>query len=282
MSGTSGTTGSAGAAGSTGATPAAADAAKPVMSVDSIGMTFRSGQGQDVHTLADVSLALGEREILALVGPSGCGKTTLFNIIAGLLEPTRGSVHVQGTRVRGAAGQVGYMLQKDMLLPWRTVIENVVLGLEVRGADAASSRATAMRLIEAYGLKGFENNRPATLSGGMRQRVAFMRTLAFDPDVILLDEPFSALDFQTRILLQGEVLRIIRERGKSAILVTHDIGEAITMADRILVLTHRPATVRAVHDIALTLEERDPVALRKNPAYHAYFDLIWSELDVQM
>jgi NitT/TauT family transport system ATP-binding protein len=262
--------------------PGGAPPGRVVMTVDSIGMTFRADGAKDVTTLSDVSLALREHEILALVGPSGCGKTTLFNIIAGLLEPTRGSVHVQGTLVQGAAGQVGYMLQKDLLLPWRTVVENVVLGLEVRGVDATAARATAMRLIDAYGLKGFENSRPATLSGGMRQRVAFMRTLAFDPDVILLDEPFSALDFQTRILLQGEVMKIIRERGKSAILVTHDIGEAITMADRILVLTHRPATVRNVHEIALTLEERDPVSIRKNPAYHAYFDLIWSELDIQM
>ncbi len=266
---------------------AAAKASAPpaervVMTVDSIGMTFDTPGGGRVETLGNVSFELREHEILALVGPSGCGKTTLFNVIAGLLEPTTGTVHVKGNLVRGAAGQVGYMLQKDLLLPWRSVIENVILGLEVRGVDDKTARATAMRLIEAYGLKGFENNKPSTLSGGMRQRVAFMRTLAFDPDVILLDEPFSALDFQTRILLQGEVMKIIRERGKSAILVTHDIGEAITMADRILVLTHRPATVRNLHDIALSVEERDPVRIRKHPAYQAYFDLIWSELDIQM
>lgn len=253
-----------------------------VMSVDSIGMTFQTPNGGEVKTLGNVSFQLHEHEILALVGPSGCGKTTLFNVIAGLLEPTAGSVHVKGQLVRGAAGQVGYMLQKDLLLPWRSVIENVILGLEVRGVDDKSARATAMRLIEAYGLKGFEHNKPSTLSGGMRQRVAFMRTLAFDPEVILLDEPFSALDFQTRILLQGEVMKIIRERGKSAILVTHDIGEAITMADRILVLTHRPATVRNIHNIELSIEDRDPVHIRRNPTYQAYFDLIWSELDIQM
>ena len=131
-----------------------------------------------------------------MVGPSGCGKTTIFNIIAGLIEPTQGSVHVQEKLVQGATGQVGYMLQKDMLLPWRTVIENVILGLEVRGVSDKVAREKAMQLIEAYGLKGFENNRPATLSGGMRQRVAFMRTLAFDPDVILLDEPFPPLIFK--------------------------------------------------------------------------------------
>ena len=257
-------------------------AQRVVMSIDSIGMTFSTAGAREVAALGNVSFQLHEHEILALVGPSGCGKTTLFNVIAGLLDPTRGSVHVNGKLVRGTAGHVGYMLQKDLLLPWRTVIENVVLGLEVRGVDAAAACATAMRLIDAYGLKGFEHSKPATLSGGMRQRVAFMRTLALDPDVILLDEPFSALDFQTRILLQGEVMKIIRERGKSAVLVTHDISEAITMADRILVLTHRPATVRNIHEIELSLAERDPVRIRKNPAYQAYFDLIWSELDIQI
>jgi NitT/TauT family transport system ATP-binding protein len=184
--------------------------------------------------------------------------------------------------VQGAAGQVGYMLQKDMLLPWRTVIENVILGLEVRGVSDKLAREKAMQLIEAYGLKGFENNLPTTLSGGMRQRVAFMRTLAFDPDVILLDEPFSALDFQTRILLQGEVMKIIRERGKSAILVTHDISEAITMADRVLVLSHRPSYVKKIYDIELSLSDRDPVHVRKNLEYQKYFDQIWTDLEIQI
>lgn len=228
-----------------------------------------------------VDLEVAAAEFVALVGPSGCGKSTLFNIIAGLLTPSEGEVRVQGMRVEGATGHVGYMLQKDLLLPWRSVLDNVVLGLEVRGVDAAQSKATALKLIESYGLKGFEHAKPATLSGGMRQRVAFMRTLAFDPEVILLDEPFSALDFQTRLLLQGEVLRIIRDRGKSVILVTHDIGEAITMADRIIVMTHRPASIRSEHVIALSDAERDPVQIRKNALYNDYFGTIWSELEVK-
>ena len=261
-----------------------AHASKPrvVMKVDSIGMIFQNPGMTDLIALGEVSFDLREHEILAVVGPSGCGKTTIFNIIAGLIEPTQGSVHVQEKRVQGATGQVGYMLQKDMLLPWRTVIENVILGLEVRGVSDKVAREKAMQLIEAYGLKGFENNRPATLSGGMRQRVAFMRTLAFDPDVILLDEPFSALDFQTRILLQGEVMKIIRERGKSAILVTHDISEAITMADRVLVLSHRPSYVKKIYNIELSLSDRDPVHVRKNLDYQKYFDQIWTDLDIQI
>ena len=261
-----------------------AHASKPrvVMKVDSIGMIFQNPGMTDLIALGEVSFDLREHEILAVVGPSGCGKTTIFNIIAGLIEPTQGSVHVQEKLVQGATGQVGYMLQKDMLLPWRTVIENVILGLEVRGGSDKVAREKAMQLIEAYGLKGFENNRPATLSGGMRQRVAFMRTLAFDPDVILLDEPFSALDFQTRILLQGEVMKIIRERGKSAILVTHDISEAITMADRVLVLSHRPSYVKKIYNIELSLSDRDPVHVRKNLDYQKYFDQIWTDLDIQI
>ena len=261
-----------------------AHASKPrvVMKVDSIGMIFQNPGMTDLIALGEVSFDLREHEILAVVGPSGCGKTTIFNVIAGLIEPTQGSVHVQEKLVQGATGQVGYMLQKDMLLPWRTVIENVILGLEVRGVSDKVAREKAMQLIEAYGLKGFENNRPTTLSGGMRQRVAFMRTLAFDPDVILLDEPFSALDFQTRILLQGEVMKIIRERGKSAILVTHDISEAITMADRVLVLSHRPSYVKKIYNIELSLSDRDPVHVRKNLDYQKYFDQIWTDLDIQI
>ena len=261
-----------------------AHASKPrvVMKVDSIGMIFQNPGMTDLIALGEVSFDLREHEILAVVGPSGCGKTPIFNVIAGLIEPTQGSVHVQEKLVQGATGQVGYMLQKDMLLPWRTVIENVILGLEVRGVSDKVAREKAMQLIEAYGLKGFENNRPATLSGGMRQRVAFMRTLAFDPDVILLDEPFSALDFQTRILLQGEVMKIIRERGKSAILVTHDISEAITMADRVLVLSHRPSYVKKIYNIELSLSDRDPVHVRKNLDYQKYFDQIWTDLDIQI
>lgn len=253
-----------------------------VMKVDSIGMVFQNPGMTNLVALGDVSFDLREYEILAVVGPSGCGKTTIFNVIAGLIEPTQGSVHVQEKLVQGASGQVGYMLQKDMLLPWRTVIENVILGLEVRGVSDKVAREKAMQLIEAYGLKGFENNLPTTLSGGMRQRVAFMRTLAFDPDVILLDEPFSALDFQTRILLQGEVMKIIRERGKSAILVTHDISEAITMADRVLVLSHRPSYVKKIYDIELSLSDRDPVNVRKNLDYQKYFDQIWTDLEIQI
>lgn len=252
-----------------------------VLTAREVGMIFNADTAHPVRALGNISFGLRPREVLAIVGPSGCGKTTLFNIIAGLITPSLGSVAVNGVQVAGAKGQVGYMLQKDMLLPWRSVLDNVTLGLEVRGVGREESEEIARRLITAYGLGGFEKAKPATLSGGMRQRVAFMRTLAFDPDVILLDEPFSALDFQTRLLLQGEVQRIIRERGKSVILVTHDIGEAITMADRIVVMTNRPATVKSVHTIDLSESQRDPVTIRTNALFNEYFNQIWGELEIR-
>lgn len=258
-----------------------AEADDEVLTAREVGMVFNAEAANPVRALGNISFGLRRREVLAIVGPSGCGKTTLFNIIAGLITPTHGSVSVNGVQVAGAKGHVGYMLQKDMLLPWRSVLDNVTLGLEVRGVARTDAEAIAQKLIDSYGLGGFELAKPATLSGGMRQRVAFMRTLAFDPDVILLDEPFSALDFQTRLLLQGEVQRIIRERGKSVILVTHDIGEAITMADRIVVMTNRPATVRSLHTIELSDSERDPVTIRTNPLYNEYFNRIWSELEIR-
>jgi NitT/TauT family transport system ATP-binding protein len=250
-----------------------------VLRAENVGMTFEAG-GHVVEAIRKVDFDLYQGETLAIVGPSGCGKSTLFNAIAGLLPPTRGHVEAAGRRVDNATGHVGYMLQKDLLLPWRTVIDNVVLGLEVRNSPKARSYEIARELIQAYGLAGFENAKPASLSGGMRQRVAIMRTLAFDPEVILLDEPFSALDFQTRLLLQVDVSRIIKERGKSAILVTHDIGEAVAMADRVLVLSARPATVRALHVIDLPRVGRDPVALRTDPAFQAYFAKIWNDLEM--
>ncbi|HLG84525.1 MAG TPA: ABC transporter ATP-binding protein [Bradyrhizobium sp.] len=256
----------------------AADTAAVVLRAENVGVTFTGG-GKPVEAIRKVDFELRRSETLAIVGPSGCGKSTLFNAIAGLLRPTRGFVEVGGRRVDDAAGHVGYMLQKDLLLPWRSVLDNVMLGLEVRKVPRGRAREIALELIKAYSLAGFEDAKPAALSGGMRQRVAIMRTLAFDPEVILLDEPFSALDFQTRLLMQADVSRIIAERGKSAILVTHDIGEAIAMADRVLVLSARPATVRALHVIDMPRAGRDPAALRTDALFQDYFARIWADLE---
>ncbi|MCK1389645.1 ABC transporter ATP-binding protein [Bradyrhizobium sp. 1] len=249
-----------------------------VLRAENVGVTF-DGTGRPVEAIRKVDFELRRGETLAIVGPSGCGKSTLFNAIAGLLRPTRGHVEVGGKRVDDAAGHVGYMLQKDLLLPWRSVLDNVMLGLEIRKVPKPRAREIALELIRTYGLSGFEHAKPAALSGGMRQRVAIMRTLAFDPEVILLDEPFSALDFQTRLLMQADVSRIIAERGKSAILVTHDIGEAIAMADRVLVLSARPAMVRAWHVIDLPRAGRDPAGLRTDPQFQDHFAKIWADLE---
>lgn len=243
-------------------------------------VVYNEGTDAAVEAVRDITLDLRRGEILALVGPSGCGKTTLFNAIAGLIPLQGGSVSVGGNRVEDAKGHVGYMLQKDLLLPWRSVIDNVILGLEIRGVAKAEARRRAQALIDRYGLSGFENSKPAGLSGGMRQRAALMRTLAFEPEVILLDEPFSALDFQTRILLQSDVKRIIREERRSVILITHDIGEAISMANRIVVLTNRPATVKSVYETPWGNDEVDPVAVRERPEYQELFSTIWQELEL--
>lgn len=254
----------------------------PVLQARNVSMTFNSGTDREVLVFQNITFELHEGEILAIVGPSGCGKSTLFNIIAGLLEPTSGAVYVGGEVVDGARGHVGYMLQKDLLLPWRSVLENVTLGLEVRGVAPKAAHERASSLIKSYGLAGFEAAKPSSLSGGMRQRVAFMRTLALDPKVILLDEPFSALDFQTRLVLQGDVKRIIRDRKKSAILVTHDIGEAIAMADRVLVLSHRPSTVKSIYNIDIDIAHDDPIELRRSSRFNEHFDIIWQDLDIQV
>jgi NitT/TauT family transport system ATP-binding protein len=256
--------------------------ADTVLQAERIGMTFHPDKGEAVTAIADIGFALRRGEVVAIVGPSGCGKTTLFNIIAGLIEPTQGRIEVNGKPVHDASGHVGYMLQKDLLLPWRTVMDNVIIGLQVRSTPRKEAERIARGLIEAYGLTGFENSYPSELSGGMRQRVAFMRTLAFSPDVILLDEPFSALDSQTRLVLQTDVLRIIRERQCSVVLVTHDVGEAITMADRIVVITSRPGRVKSIHDVAIPPEQRHPLRIRKESRFIELYETIWAELGIEL
>ncbi len=256
--------------------------AQTVLNAEGVGMVFNPDTPEAVTAIADISFELRRGEVVAIVGPSGCGKTTLFNIIAGLLEPSQGRIAVNGKPVHNTTGHVGYMLQKDLLLPWRTVMDNVIIGLQVRNTPRREAEKIARTLIEAYGLKGFEDSYPSALSGGMRQRVAFMRTLAFSPEVILLDEPFSALDSQTRLILQSDVMRIIRERQCSVVLVTHDVGEAITMADRIVVITSRPGRVKAVHEVGIAPDLRHPLKIRKQPRFNELYETIWSELGIDL
>jgi len=199
-----------------------------------------------------------------------------------LLQPTEGQLLLDGGRLSGPDRRVGILLQKDHLFDWRTVLENAVLGLEIRGTSTAEARRHAQHLLQTYGLGGFESSYPYQLSGGMRQRVALIRTLATDPDILLLDEPFSALDYQTKLILERDVHRIIRQNRKTALLVTHDIEEAVSMSDRVIVLSGRPAQVRSVYDIGLTVgEERTPMNSRDAPEFRTYCKSIWEDLDIE-
>src|SRR5246127_3502078 len=219
--------------------------------LDQVGMTFRTPNGA-FTALAPVTLSISPGRFVSLIGPSGCGKTTVFNIIAGLLEPTSGRVLIDGADATGTIGRVGYMLQKDMLLPWRTVLDNAILGMEIQGVPLREARARALPLLQRYGLAGFEHLHPNALSGGMRQRAALLRTLLFDTDVILLDEPFGALDAQTKLQMQEWLLELWSDFGKTVIFVTHDVDEAIYLSDEVHVMATRPG--RVVESIPVTME----------------------------
>ncbi|OTP65990.1 Hydroxymethylpyrimidine ABC transporter, ATPase component [Caballeronia sordidicola] len=203
----------------------------------------------------------------------------MFNIIAGLLEPDSGELEYRGKAVNGLRGKVGYMMQRDLLFPWRTVLENVLLGPELSKMPIAEARDTAMEYLNTYGLAGFENAYPRTLSGGMRQRVALIRTLINDPDIILLDEPFSALDYQTRLYLEGVLLEAVETFNKTVVLVTHDIDEAVALSKRVVVLAGRPSQVKVTHDI--DLGDRSPIGARSDPNFSGYFHMLCRELDIQ-
>ncbi len=232
-------------------------------------LVYHTARGETVAT-EGLSFSVNEGEFVAIIGPSGCGKTTLLSLAAGLLSPSEGSV----TR----DGSVGYMLQRDELFPWRTIEKNLLLPLEVKRALTPEAKERTRALAEKYGLKGFLSSYPAQLSGGMRQRAALIRTLAGEPDLLLLDEPFSALDYQTRLNVARDVAGIIRREGKTALLITHDISEAISLADRVIVLTSRPARVAHIHTLDFG-EEKDPLRRREKAQFSGWFELLWKELN---
>lgn len=256
----------------------------PIMAIQIQGVSksFVSATGEDIQVLAEVSMQIKKQEFFSIVGPSGCGKSTIFNIIAGLLKPTNGKVIVCGEEIDQTTGHVGYMMQKDLLLPWRSILDNVTLGLEVKGMSKKDRGDIAMDYLDRYGLASFAEAYPSTLSGGMRQRVALIRTLVTQPDIILLDEPFSALDYQTRLILEDEILSILKSEGKTGVLITHDIEEAIAISDRIAVMSKRPTTVKQVYDIGLASQYGSALKARSDHKFKQYFESIWSELDIQM
>lgn len=245
--------------------------------IDGISYSYHSLQGETV-ALQNVSFEVEEGEFLAIVGPSGCGKSTLLSLIAGLIKVESGAIYIQGEKAEDKKTAIGYMLQKDHLLEWRSTLRNITLGLEIQNKDTPENRKRLDALMEAYGLSAFRNAKPKELSGGMRQRAALIRTLLLQPDILLLDEPFSALDYQTRLEVADDICKIIRMEGKTAILITHDISEAISVADRVLVLGKRPATVKSIHKVHLTTDDRSPMAARRAPEFSHYFNLIWKEM----
>lgn len=245
----------------------------PLLELRGLGYSYHSLAGE-TRALRDITFSVQPGEFVSIVGPSGCGKSTLLSLICGLLTAEEGEIILHQTRI-------GYMLQKDHLLPWRTVFKNALLGLELQNMDTPAARERVLAMFEAYGLAGFQDAYPCSLSGGMRQRVALIRTLALQPELLLFDEPFSALDYQTRLEVADDIGGILRREKKTAILVTHDLAEAISLGNRVIVLSKRPATVVAVLPIHFAAEENDvlsPLERRNAPEFPTYFNQIWKEI----
>ena len=230
----------------------------------------------EIPAIKDLNLNIKEGEFVAIVGPSGCGKTTLLSILCSLEEKSQGEIiYTQGKQ------KMGYMLQNDTLFPWLNILDNTLLGLKIEKNITKENIQKVTRLLETYGLKDFIKKYPNNLSGGMRQRVALIRTLATNPDILLLDEPFSALDYQTRLAVSDDVWRIIKKEKKTTIMITHDIAEAISMADRIIVLTNRPAKVKSIYTIEMK-NKQNPINNRKQKEFQYYYDKIWKDIDINV
>jgi len=245
---------------------------RPIVELKNISLKYQS-PGSETEAIKNITFNVSKGEFISIVGPSGCGKSTLLSIISGLLVPSGGQI------IKPDDIETGYMLQKDHLFEWRSIIDNVLLGLEIKNKLNDETRAYAEELLDRYGLGDFKKHRPSELSGGMRQRAALIRTLAIRPAILLLDEPFSALDYQTRLFVSDEIGTIIKQEQKTAILVTHDISEALSLSDRVIVLSNRPAVIKSEHIIKLSIPERTPMRSREAPEFKDYFNLIWKELD---
>ena len=258
-----------------------ASGSAPELAIRNVGLKYMTPE-REMMALHDVNLEVAAGEFVALVGPSGCGKSTLLTLLAGLAAPSEGSIAIRGTEVVAPSARVGFMFQKDTLFEWRTVLQNVLIGAELLGLDRAAALQRAQALLNGYGLADFMHSLPHQLSGGMRQRVALARTLLPKPDVLLLDEPFSALDYQTRLALSDEMAGILRSEGKTVVLVTHDIGEAVSMADRVVVMSRRPGRIKTEFDIRFDGTRRPtPLQARAVPEFNDYFQAVWNELDMQ-
>ena len=251
---------------------------KPILELKNINYSYHTPEGE-TPALSDISFSLAPGGFTAVVGPSGCCKSTLLSLIAGLMIPESGDIRLNGKPLTENASNIGYMLQHDHLFEWRTVYRNILLGAEINRSLDAGTKEKADALLVQYGLKPFARAKPSQLSGGMRQRAALIRTLLLDPELLLLDEPFSALDYQTRLTVSDDIGQIIRRSGKTALLVTHDLSEAVSLADRVIVLSKRPATVLCIVPVSFDLENDTPLNRRNAPEFKTYFNQIWKELN---
>lgn len=244
---------------------------KKVLEVKNISKKYQALNGE-VEALHNVCFSINEGEFVSLIGPSGCGKSTILSIIAGLEKASSGQVQIEG--------ELGYMLQKDSLLEWRTIYQNAIFGLETRHIKTKENQEYVIELLKKYHLYAFKDKYPAQLSGGMRQRAALIRTLAIKPKILLLDEAFSALDYQTRIMVTKDIYDILKNEQITALMVTHDISEAISMSDRVIILSNRPAKVKDIVTVDFEMENKDPLNCRESPKFSKYFDTIWKGLEI--
>ncbi|WP_058304399.1 ABC transporter ATP-binding protein [Gorillibacterium timonense] len=251
---------------------------EPSLLLDGITHVYVTERGASL-AVDDITFAIHPGEFVSLVGPSGCGKTTLLSIIAGLIKPTLGDIRVAGKEAGKPSPRIGYMLQQDYLFPWRTILDNVMLGLELHGKADDTRRKWILHLLDELGLLPVRDSYPHQLSGGMRQRAALVRTLATEPDLLLLDEPFSALDYQTRLQLEELILDILKAHKKTALLVTHDISEAVAMSDRVLVMERGPGRIRHEIRIPDPIRAAGPIEARELTGFHPLFHEIWRELE---
>ena len=252
---------------------------KEILEIKNISKTYQHKNGE-LLAIKDVNFKVKPGEFISIIGPSGCGKSTILSIIAGLEKKTEGEIYIEGEPIDEISSKIGYMLQKDCLLEWRTIYDNVMFGLEIKKIKNKENIQYAEELLKKYGLYEFKDKFPNQLSGGMRQRVALIRTLAVRPKILLLDEAFSALDYQTRIKVTVDIYKILKKEKITTIMVTHDITEAISMADRVIVLTKRPGTIKTIHDINFDIENRTPLNCREKPTFSKYFNTLWKELGV--
>ncbi len=250
-----------------------------ILEVKGISKKYQSKKSE-ILAIDNINFRVKKGEFVSIIGPSGCGKSTLLSIIAGLETKTTGEIYIEGKKVEGISDKVGYMLQRDCLLEWRTILSNTMLGLEIKGKNNSEGKEYVESLLKKYNLFDFKDKYPSELSGGMRQRVALIRTLAVKPKILLLDEAFSALDYQTRIMVTNDIYSILKKENITAIIVTHDISEAISMSDRVMVLTKRPGTIKDIHKIDFEIENRNPINCRQSSKFSKYFDTLWKELGV--